>query len=99
MLQIGFATQVAAIMLFVGLYVAFRPYNIAKWHTNDEAVQQRLHKREQSHKKKGQRTEYKSNTDKNVEPTSSAVTGFRILGIALIIIGLLLGIWSLGIFG
>lgn len=60
MMQIGFATQVAAVMLFVGLYVAAKPYNIAKWHRNDEAIQQRLHKREQGHKKKDKRSEYQS---------------------------------------
>ena len=97
-MQIGFATQVAAVMLFVGLYVAAKPYNIAKWHRNDEAIQQRLHKREQGHKKKDKRSEYQSAQGRIAEPTSGAVTGFRILGIVLVVLGLLLGIWSLGLF-
>lgn len=98
MLQIGFATQVAAVMLFVGIYLAARPYNIAKWHGNDEATQQRLHKREQKHKKKDQRSDYQSRQGRIVEPSQAAVTGFRILGIALIVIGALIGMWSLGVF-
>ena len=98
MLQIGFATQVAAVMLFVGLYLIAKPYNIAKWHRNDEAIQQRLHKREQGHKKKDKRTEYQSG-GKMVEPTAGAVTGFRVVGIVLVVLGLLLGIWSVGLFG
>ncbi len=97
-MQIGFATQVAAVMLFVGLYLIAKPYNIAKWHRNDESIQQRLHKREQGHKKKDQRSAYQSRQGDPVEPTSGAVTGFRVLGIVLVVLGLLLGIWSLGIF-
>lgn len=93
MLQIGYGTQVAFIMLLVGLYLAFRPYNIAHWHANDETVQQRLHKREQGHKKKNQRTEYKR--QENVQPTPLAVKAFRGIGVVLTIAGLLIGIWSL----
>lgn len=94
--QIGTATQLGFLLIIVGMACAFRPYETAKWHQNNPDIQERLHKRVQSHRPKKQRVAFDpSALAAEREPVPLSVLGFRVLGGLALAAGVLLTAWSL----
>lgn len=94
-IEIGIATQIGFLMVVMGLLCAFRPYQTAKWHKNDPDMQEREHKRAQSHRRKKNRVEFDSSIlEVEREPSSTAVKAVRILGAVVLVAGIALIIWS-----
>lgn len=94
-IEIGIATQIGFLMVVMGLLCAFRPYQTAKWHKNDPDMQEREHKRAQSHRRKKNRVEFDSSIlEVEREPSSAAVKAVRILGAVVLVAGIALIIWS-----
>lgn len=94
--QVGTATQLGLILVVIGLVCALQPYQTAKWHQNDPDVQEREHKRIQSHRRKKDRVDFDAGTlAVEREPSRLAVLVVRILGAAALTGGAALTIWSL----
>lgn len=95
-LQIGYVTQIGAILLVVGLCCLLKPYDTAKWHANDAEIEKRLFKRQQSHKKKSERQEYHRDPNRvDVEPSAFSMNVFRVLGALSTAVGVVCIVWSL----
>lgn len=94
-IEIGIATQLGFLMVVMGLLCVLKPYQTAKWHKNDPDMQEREHKRAQSHRRKKNRVEFDpSILETEREPSSAAVYGVRILGAIVLVAGAALMIWS-----
>lgn len=95
MSEIGFATQLGALLVIVGLWCLFKPYDTAKWHANDAEIEKQLFKRQQSHKPKKERQEYHRDPNRqDVEPSAFSINAFRVLGGVAAVAGAVLAVWS-----
>lgn len=93
--QIGIATQLGFLLVVMGLLCAVKPYQTAKWHKNDPDMQEREHKRAQSHRRKKNRVAFDASIlETEREPIPFVVAAVRALGILGIIAGAALMIWS-----
>lgn len=95
MWEIGIATQLGFILAVIGLLCVARPYQTAKWHKNDPDMQEREHKRAQSHRRKRDRVAFDpAILEVEREPSRLAVQAVRVLGSITLAVGGALIIWS-----
>lgn len=95
MWEIGIATQLGFILAVIGLLCVARPYQTAKWHKNDPDMQEREHKRAQSHRRKKNRVAFDPSVlEVEREPSQLAVQAVRIIGAIALVAGGALIIWS-----
>ena len=79
----------------MGLLCVAKPYQTAKWHKNDPDIQEREHKREQSHRRKKDRVEFDASIlETEREPSNLAVRAVRVLGAIALVAGAALMLWS-----
>ena len=93
--QVGIATQLGLLLVVMGLLCVAKPYQTAQWHKNDPDIQEREHKREQSHRRKKDRVEFDASIlETEREPSNLAVRAVRVLGAIALVAGAALMLWS-----